>query len=296
MPDSVTRSHNNKADARERDDSAFLGQLGERVRTARGRRGLSRKLLARDAGVSERYLAQLEVGRGNISILLLRHVAEALGLTLDELVCGDEGALARNGRRYNEPRRPRRVALIGLRGAGKSTLGRLLAADMAMPFIELNDEIANMSGLGVPEIFNLYGPEGYRRFERRCLDGAIGSHDSVVLATGGGIVADPSTFDALLSAFFTVWLRASPEEHMARVRAQGDLRPMAGNSEAMKELKRILRSREPLYRRADRALDTSGRSIEACRDSLADLLKQEGFYAHAQQPQAPARGRRRGAA
>ena len=296
VPDSVAGSHNDMGTSRLGEDSVFLETLGQRVRAARGRRGLSRKLLARDAGVSERYLAQLEAGQGNISILLLRHVADALGLILDELVCTEEDALTKNGRRYNRPARPRRVALIGLRGAGKSTLGRLLAADLGTPFIELNDEIAKMNGLGVPEIFHLYGPEGYRRFEQRCLDHAIGSHDHVVLATGGGIVADPTTYDALLSAFFTIWLHAAPEEHMARVRAQGDLRPMAGNSEAMKELKRILSSREPLYRRADRALDTSGRSIETCRVSLAKLLKQEGFYAHGEQAQGLDRDRKRGAA
>ena len=296
VPDSVAGSHNDMGTSRLGEDSVFLETLGQRVRAARARRGLSRKLLARAAGVSERYLAQLEAGQGNISILLLRHVADALGLTLEALVCAEEDALTRNGRRCNQPARPLRLALVGLRGAGKSTLGRLLAADLGTPFIELNDEIAKMSGLGVPEIFHLYGPEGYRRFERRCLDRAIGSHDSVVLATAGGIVADAATYDALLGAFFTIWLRATPEEHMARVRAQGDLRPMAGNGEAMKELKRLLKSRKPLYRRADRALDTSGRSIETCRVSLAKLLKQEGFYAHGEQAQGLDRDRKRGAA
>jgi XRE family aerobic/anaerobic benzoate catabolism transcriptional regulator len=296
VPDSLAGSHDDTQTSRLGEDSVFLRRLGQRVRAARARRRLSRKLLARDAGVSERYLAQLEAGRGNISILLLRHVADALGLTLDAIVCTEEDALSENDRRNDQSARPIRLALVGLRGAGKSTLGRLLAAELRTPFIELNDEIAKTSGLDVPEIFHLYGPEGYRRFERRCLDRVIGSHDHAVLATAGGIVADPGTYEALLGAFFTVWLRAAPEEHMARVRAQGDLRPMAGNSEAMKELKRLLRSREPLYRRADRVLDTAGRSIEACRDSLVALLEEEGFFAAAEQPRGTASDRKRGAA
>ena len=296
VPDSVAGSHNDIPTTRLGEDSVFLQRLGRRVRAARAQRRLSRKLLARDAGVSERYLAQLEAGQGNISILLLRHVADALGLSLAAIVSAEEDALGDNDRRNHQPAGPLRLALVGLRGAGKSTLGRLLAAQLGAPFIELNDEIAKMSGLDVPEIFHLYGPEGYRRFERRCLDRAIGGHGHAVLATPGGIVADPGTYEALLGAFFTIWLRAAPEEHMARVRAQGDLRPMAGNSEAMKELKRLLKSREPLYRRADRVLDTSGRSVEACRDSLVALLEEEGFFALAEQSQGPASDRKLGAA
>ncbi|MEM7227139.1 MAG: helix-turn-helix transcriptional regulator [Pseudomonadota bacterium] len=284
-----------------RSDSAFLAQLGERVRGARGQRGLSRKRLAQLAGVSERYLAQLETGRGNISILLLRHITEALELSLEEIVAdrdtaGDIALIVQMLRRASGaqrgqakaaiteilqtakgPAKARRIALIGLRGAGKSTLGQLVAGDLGIPFVELNSEISNMSGLAVPEIFNLYGPEGYRRLERRCLQQVVDTQDRVVLATGGGIVTDPSTYDLLLESFFTVWLHATPEEHMERVRAQGDLRPMAGNPEAMDELKLILGSREALYRRADRAFDTAGRPVGICRRSLLDLLRQDGF-------------------
>jgi XRE family aerobic/anaerobic benzoate catabolism transcriptional regulator len=237
-PVTVSESENREESSRRREDSAFLESLGDRVRTARGRRGLSRKLLAEYAGVSERYLAQLEVGQGNISIILLRNIAAALDLALEDLVCEDESTNAEIGvilhmlrrataqerrlakdalttkvRRSDVSARARRVALIGLRGAGKSTLGKLVAADLGAPFIELNDEIAKMSGLSVAEIFNLYGPEGYRRLERRCLQQVVDTHDSVMLASGGGIVADPTTYDALLSTFFTVWLRAAPEEH-----------------------------------------------------------------------------------
>ena len=305
--DPVTESENSKQSARRREDSAFLQRLGDRVRTARGQRAFSRKLLAEYAGVSERYLAQLEAGKGNISIILLRNIAAALELALEDLVCQDpainteigvmlhmlrratpqerrlaKDVLTRLQRQSRGSARARRVALIGLRGAGKSTLGRLVAADLGAPFIELNDEIAKMSGLGVPEIFNLYGPEGFRRLERRCLQQVIDSNDSVVLATGGGIVADATTYATLLSAFFAVWLRAAPEEHMERVRAQGDMRPMAGNAEAMDELKLVLSSRETLYGRADRELDTSSRPVEECRSSLASLLKREGFFSGAE--------------
>jgi XRE family aerobic/anaerobic benzoate catabolism transcriptional regulator len=301
--DPVTESENSKQSTRRRQDSAFLERLGDRVRTARGQRAFSRKLLAEYAGVSVRYLAQLEAGKGNISIILLRNIAAALDLALEELVCEDQAVnseigiilqmlrratpeerrsakdvLTRMHRQSNGSARAQRIALIGLRGAGKSTLGRLAAGDLGAPFIELNDEIAKMSGLSVPEIFNLYGPEGFRRLERRCLQQVIDTNDSVVLATGGGIVADPTTYDTLLSAFFAVWLRTAPEEHMERVRAQGDMRPMAGNVEAMDDLKLILSSRETLYGRADRELDTSNRSVEECRSALAELLKREGFF------------------
>ncbi len=294
----------NSAGSRGGEDKAFLEDLGNRVRTTRARRGLSRKLLAQTAGVSERYLAQLETGQGNISILLLRHVAAALDLGLEDLVAEDPQAgteitailqllrradaeardevkqILLEGRRGQATRdRSQCLALIGLRGAGKSTLGPLIAADLGMPFIELNDMIAEMSGLSVPEIFNLYGQEGYRRLERRCLQEAIDGHDRVVLTSGGGIVADPATFEILLASFFTVWLRAAPEEHMARVRAQGDLRPMAGSDEAMGDLKLILDSREALYTRADRTFDTSARSVEACRKDLTASLKADGFVA-----------------
>ena len=285
------------ADRRAAQEAAFLEQLGRRVRRIRGERGLSRKALAHYAEVSERYLAQLESGQGNISILLLRRIGGALERPLAELVAEEgEGAediaaiLAILGRATpDERRRARaaiaglggrgaersqagRVALIGLRGAGKSTLGRQVAADLGLAFVELNDRIAEASGLAVAEIFNLYGPEGYRRLERRCLQQVIETEERVVLASGGGIVSDPATYDLLLRGFFTVWLRAAPEEHMDRVRAQGDLRPMAGNAEAMDDLKLILSSRESLYARADAQLDTSGQSAETSRLALTELL------------------------
>lgn len=287
---------------RPEDDAAFLADLGQRVRQIRGQHGMSRKLLAEYAGVSERYLAQLESGQGNISILLLRDVARALDLPLEDLLAKEltadlaviqqmlrraspeqialaKQAVARIQQGQGSRSRAQRIALIGLRGAGKSTLGRLVAADLGMPFVELNDEIAKMSGLSVAELFNLYGQEGYRRLERRCLQQVVDSQDKVVLATGGGIVADPATFDLLLATFYSVWLRAAPEEHMERVRAQGDLRPMAGNPEAMEELKLILSSREALYSRADSQLDTSGQVVESSGRALSLLLREAALHA-----------------
>jgi XRE family aerobic/anaerobic benzoate catabolism transcriptional regulator len=266
-------------------DADFLATVGRRVRERRVQRGLTRRALAQVADVSERYLGQLETGEGNISILLLRRIATALDVALPELLASTdtEAELGRIGlllsrmpahRRAeavvrlaqelddrNEQRR-HRVALIGLRGAGKSTLGRALAQSLGVPFIELNAEVERETGMPASEVFDLYGQAGYRRIERRCLERLIDLHDRVVLSLGGGAVSDDETFDLLLRRCRTVWLKASPEEHMARVLAQGDLRPMAGHADAMDDLKRILAARDPLYRKADAIVDTSGRSVE----------------------------------
>jgi XRE family aerobic/anaerobic benzoate catabolism transcriptional regulator len=264
------------------------------VRTARARRGLSRKLLAADSGVSERYLAQLEAGQGNVSILLLRQIANALSLPLAELLADDSGDAAELNlttqflrqlprqklaavrlqlvRDYGNAREERlkRIALIGLRGAGKSTLGTKLAKALAVPFVELDREIEREAGTSLSEIFLLYGQPGYRRYERRCLEKVLEKNERAVIATGGSIVSEPGTYEFLLSTCFTVWLKAAPEEHMARVVAQGDTRPMAGNDQAMEDLRRILDSRDMLYRQADVVVDTAGRSVEK---SLAELRK-----------------------
>ncbi|MCP1335861.1 helix-turn-helix transcriptional regulator [Futiania mangrovi] len=280
------------------DDAAFLALVGQRVRTARTRLSMSRKMLAQASGVSERYLAQLETGAGNISILLLRQVARATGRRLEDFVdesggAGDAELLslldavrqatpeerARLSAILTEMRRgggglkAGRFALIGLRGAGKSTLGRAVAERMGLPFVELNREIEAESGLAIAEIFSLYGQDGYRRLEQRCLKLVVARHRACVLAVAGGIVAEPETFEMLLDAFHTVWLRATPEEHMERVRAQGDRRPMAGNPSAMDELRAILDARERLYSRAEARLDTSHKSVEASAAELANLLE-----------------------
>ena len=273
-------------------DAEFLATLGKRVREIRERRGMTRKLLARDANVSERYLGQLELGEGNISVMLLRRIAAALNVALAEVFTPEradsvekrlirrllermpahrlKNVIARLTRELGEDEnwRRQRVALVGLRGAGKSTLGGMLARHLAVDFIELNREIERETGLPVAEVFALYGQPGYRRFERRALERVLSENDRAVLSVGGGIVAEEEAFSLLLNGCFTVWLRASPEEHMSRVLSQGDLRPMAGSDEAMEDLKRILAARETLYRKADAILDTSGQSPQ---ESLAKL-------------------------
>jgi XRE family aerobic/anaerobic benzoate catabolism transcriptional regulator len=276
------------------EESAFLAIVGARVRELRARRGMTRKILAGDSGVSERYLAQLESGHGNASLTILRRVARALGVPLETLVNDTPEVPAELARaiellrRLEPPElseaqallertfgdrvltgRDDRIALIGLRGAGKTTLGALLAERLDVPFIELDREIERAAGVPLATIFDFYGQAGFRRLERQCLDAIIAERPRFVLATGGSIVSEAATFDRLLQACYTVWLRASPAEHMSRVVAQGDLRPMAGNPESMADLQRILAGREPLYRRADTTVDTSDRPVQ---DSLAGLL------------------------
>ncbi len=278
-----------------RDEQAFLGELGRRVRHVRALRGMSRKVLARVSGISERYIAQLESGKGNVSIKLLRRVSAAMGGRIEDLIV--DGPVAQDwpvirdlmrtasdaqiaqarailaGAAPKTPADPAqtridRVALIGLRGAGKSTLGRIAAERLGWTFVELNAEIERAHGLSVAEIFAMYGQEGYRRLEQAALRAQVARPGPIILATGGGIVAEPLTLDLLLSSFFTVWLKARPEEHMARVRQQGDLRPMADDRAAMQELHAILKSREPLYARARATVDTAGISVDAAAQKL----------------------------
>jgi XRE family aerobic/anaerobic benzoate catabolism transcriptional regulator len=275
------------------DDAAFLTALGDRVRELRARRGMTRKILAKDSGVSERYLAQLETGQGNASLGILRRVARALDVPLESLIADAPDApadltqsiellrrlgsgqlaearaiLLRTFGDADAAGRSRRIALIGLRGAGKTTLGTLLAERLGVPFVELDREIERESGVSLATIFDFYGQAGFRRMERRCLERVIETHPAFVLATGGSIVSEPSTFERLLAACRTVWLKAAPAEHMARVVAQGDMRPMSGNRESMHDLQRILAGREPLYRRADAEVDTSGKPLGQVLDTL----------------------------
>jgi XRE family aerobic/anaerobic benzoate catabolism transcriptional regulator len=277
----------------------YLRLLGERVKATRARRGMTRKILARDSGVSERYLAQLESGRGNISIALLRQVATAMSLPLADLVWDGEdrpielGLLIQRLERLapedlaeasrmlaerfgasSELYRSSRVALIGLRGAGKTTLGRALSQALGAPFIEMAKEIETTSGMSLDKIFDLSGQAGYRRYERRALEAALDTKETFVVATGGSMVSEAETYELLLENCFTVWLRTSPEEHMARVVAQGDMRPIAGNREAMEDLRRMLKERDALYGRADAILDTSGKTEGASLADLVDLVHQ----------------------
>lgn len=283
------------APAFSRDSDAYLHRLGERVRTLRNRRGMSRKALAQHAKVSERYLAQLETGKGNGSIVLLRRISRALGLPVTQLVNeGAEPALdlvlltqflerlpptalseARELllRQFSEPTddlRSRRIALIGLRGGGKSTLGRLLAAQLEVPFIELDREVERMAGAPLNEIFDMFGQETFRRAEREALENVLREHRAFVMATSGSIVTEAGTLELLLASCFTVWVRAAPEEHMKRVMEQGDMRPMAGSARAMEDLVAILRSREPLYTKAAAELTTTGKTPD---QNLAELLQ-----------------------
>ncbi len=273
-----------------------LAELGPRVRAWRARRGMTRKQLARDSGLSERFLADVESGRGNVSINSLEAAARALNISILELLQdAPRPALARLhnllGRLddvqldqahallagafglADERGRERRIALIGLRGAGKSTLGAQLAAERGVAFVELDREIEREAGTSMNEILLLHGQAGYRRYERRALLRIAEDYGAgVVMTTGGSIVSERETFDLLQSHFYCVWLKASPEEHMSRVVAQGDMRPFdttrGATHEAMEDLRRILASREPLYARADAVVDTAARSV---KQSLKDL-------------------------
>ncbi|PWE29472.1 helix-turn-helix transcriptional regulator [Pararhodobacter marinus] len=278
---------------------ALILRVGERVRKARELKGIPRRVLSESSGVSPRYLALLEAGEGNISIGLLQRVADALDHRIEWLV-GEEDPWtseaiqvadlyrrAPNDRRAKvleilspQPEataRRHRIALIGLRGAGKSTLGMMAGDALGLPFVELNREIEDQAGMPVNEVMAFYGQEGYRRLEAQALGRIIATHDSMILAVAGGIVSEPETYKTLLGHFHTIWIKASPSEHMARVREQGDLRPMAGNPEAMDQLKFILTSRETLYDQARAKLDTSGRSIDESVSDLLALIDERGF-------------------
>jgi XRE family aerobic/anaerobic benzoate catabolism transcriptional regulator len=284
---------------REIEKNPFLVSLGERVRSLRSRRGMTRKAVALAADVSERHLANLEYGEGNASILVLLQVAGALHCSLFELLGdvttsnpewllirellenADEAALRRAriaigevlGTGGGTPHANPRVALIGLRGAGKSSLGQMLADDLGFPFVELSREIEKFAGCSVNEIQNLYGMNAYRRYERRALEEAIQIYPEAVIATPGGLVSDPATFNQLLSHCTTVWLQADPEDHMKRVIAQGDMRPMAHSTEAMEDLKSILAGRAAFYNKSQLKLDTSAQPLEATFKALRTMVR-----------------------
>ncbi len=297
--------HGERGDTGEGEDkNPFLVGLGERVRALRSRRGMTRRAVALAADVSERHLANLEYGIGNVSMLVLLQVAGALQCSLAELI-GDvttrtpEWLLLREMLEHRDEAtlkrvrlavggllglggadgaghavRSSRVALVGLRGAGKSTLGQRLADDLGFPFVELSREIEKFAGCSVNEIQSLYGQNAYRRYERRALEEAIQIYPEAVIATPGGLVSDAATFNLLLAHCTTVWLQAEPEDHMKRVTAQGDLRPMAASKEAMQDLKGILAGRAGFYSKADLRLDTSAQPLEPTFVALRVMVRQ----------------------
>lgn len=274
---------------------SLIQLVGTQVRAARTGVGFSRRELAERSGVSMRYLAQLEGGEGNISIGLLQQVATALELPIEALITEttsqtaelrhvtalyQKADVATRARALQvldptceRKSKAERICLIGLRGAGKSTLGALLASDLGVPFLELNTEVEARIGVPVREIIALYGEDGYRQIEAETLNKIIATHERLVLAVAGGIVSSPQTFDNVLTDFHTIWIKAQPSEHMDRVRAQGDLRPMAGNPQAMEQLRQILKTRERHYAKASYQLDTSGQNIQTSRAELNALLK-----------------------
>jgi XRE family transcriptional regulator, aerobic/anaerobic benzoate catabolism transcriptional regulator len=281
-------------------EEAYLRRVGERVRLARARRGMSRKSLSMASGVSERYLAELERGAGNASLLVLRQIADALSIEAAALVSDAperpvdvmlvlhqleslspaDLAEARHmiARRFGRTSSVEqgRIALVGLRGAGKTTLGQLAAQAMDVPFVELDREIERASGMELSEIFALHGQAMFRTLERQCLEATIARFERAVIATGGSLVTEPATYDVLLSNCFVIWLSALPDEHMNRVLAQGDLRPMADGPQAMDDLKAILESRTPLYARANVTVDTSGKTEAQAFAALLAAMPRDG--------------------
>ena len=283
------------ADAPGRGDTAFAAEIGRMVRLGRAKRGMSRRQLAQASGTSERYLAQIEGGAGNPSVLVLRAIADALEMPMFELLPQTGGVAAPYARIIDllgrvppsdlaaiadsierqiahiaAADRGRRIGLVGLRGAGKSTLGKLLADKLGVPFIELNRKVEQEYGATVPLLIEMSGIATFRRYERACLERAIAENEAAVIATAGGIVSNPETYSLLLRRTHTVWISAQPEEHMGRVMKQGDFRPMAKNREAMADLHAILESRRADYARAELNLDTSGATVQ---QSFAKLTK-----------------------
>jgi XRE family transcriptional regulator, aerobic/anaerobic benzoate catabolism transcriptional regulator len=288
---------NDAAEKSQNADENFLSSIAKSVRAARARRGLTRKQLAHEAGVSQRKLSQVEMGEGNISVVLLRRITNALNISFAELFA--DAISPQPGKRFIQDFLERlpdhrvkdvaqkllrefgedvklrwsRLALIGLRGAGKSTLGAKISKEFKAPFVELDAEIEKDAGVPLAEIFSLYGQSGYRRIERRTLERVLQQHERVVISIGGGVVSEKENYDYLLKNCFTIWIKAQPEEHMARVIAQGDFRAMADNDEAMEDLRRILEAREPLYARADGIVDTSGETVEQSVAKLKNVIQ-----------------------
>ena len=279
------------------EDETYLRRVGDRVRAARDRQSMTRKALSQASGVSERYLADLEAGSGNASLMVLRHIATALHLDMDVLLSphtepSPELAkaiamlsalppreitharrLLEGGLQHTAGKKSGRIALVGLRGAGKSTVGSAAAQSLGVPFIELDREIERAAGMELSEIFALQGKAGYRQHELRCLQAVIDQYPQAVIATGGSLVTEPLAYELLLATCFVVWLKTDPQSHMDRVMAQGDLRPMADNPQAMDDLRAILENRKTLYARADAVVDTTGTSHAKAVNTVLNLAK-----------------------
>jgi XRE family aerobic/anaerobic benzoate catabolism transcriptional regulator len=293
-----SRADEKRAVEAQRGTDVFVAAVGRLVRLARAKRGMTRRQLAQDSGASERYLAQIESGQGNPSVLILKSIAQALELPIIELLPRGNGrdaaithildvlgrvspaelpALAKliesHAAQGAATDRGRRIALVGLRGAGKSTLGRRLADELGCPFIELDRLVEQDYGARIPDLIEMAGLATFRRYERACLERVIDTHEAAVIATAGGIVSNPETYALLLRRTHTVWIKARPDEHMSRVMEQGDFRPMAQNREAMADLVAILDARRADYARAQAELDTSGDTVEQSFTKLQEVVK-----------------------
>jgi XRE family transcriptional regulator, aerobic/anaerobic benzoate catabolism transcriptional regulator len=276
------------------ENTPLLREIGSTVRNERAKRGMTRKMLAKQSNMSERFVAQIELGEGNPSVLSLDAIARALTLDVFDLLPAvtfdearrrafvhlrqlpvDEIKDFLNAFAHAKSPLPsaqgKRIALVGLRGAGKSTLGRMLAERLACPFIELDKMIEQDHGAPIATLFDVYGQGTFRRYERECLTRVVATNPSAVIATAGGIVAEEASLAQLLDQTHVIWLQASPAEHMRRVMEQGDFRPMARNRDAMNDLVAILDARAADYGRAHARLDTSGKNVEACVDELAAI-------------------------
>lgn len=297
MPENRAKSAEKSVSLMDAKAEAFVAEVGRLVRLGRAKRGITRKRLAEQSGISERYLAQIESGQGNPSVTVLRTLADAFDMPVADLMPAEgkrDAALARiadllrrlpskewtqiaadlerRAEAHAASDRAQRIALVGLRGAGKSTLGRMLAQELGCPFVELNRVVEHEYGASVSMLIEMSGVATFRRYERACLEKAIAEHERVVIATAGGIVSNPDTFDLLLARTHAVWIKAQPQEHMARVMEQGDFRPMAQNREAMADLFAILDARRDDYARASRELDTSGEKLDASFRKLVQLI------------------------